>query len=101
MSLFSSQPEKIEPLTSRLTEVTHGSEAIAARAGKLLGSLPRPVPLSGAALNRIEDRLLSASSPVAISASPLRWVGLGATVAAAVTAAWLLGGRNSPARTSE
>lgn len=82
----------------RLSDMAGSSDPAAARAAQLLGRLPRPTPLSGAAFTRIEERLLL-PDPVpppggGALGTALRWVGLGtAVVIAAAGTAFVIGER--------
>lgn len=92
-----------QPLTERLTDLAGSGDAATRRAAELLSRMPRPTPLSGAALARIEERLLPTGPGPGPGPGPggssvgtaLRWVGLGtAVVVAAAGSAFLLGERH-------
>lgn len=85
------QSASAAPIKSRLVELAANGDETAAQAGKLLGKLPSPPPLSDAAFARIEGKLLAAGSAGGAAAtSLLRWIGIGVTVAAVSGTAYLV-----------
>ena len=76
-----------EPIRQRLSDLA-SSGGSAGKAGQLLGRLGPPPPLSEAAMARIEGNLLSTAPTGAAAASLVRWLGIGATVAAVAGASY-------------
>lgn len=94
-----------QPLTERLTDLAGSGDKATRRAAELLSKMPRPMPLSSAALSRIEERLLPPDPGPVPGPGPgaggssvgtaLRWVGLGtAVVVATAGTAFLVGERH-------
>jgi hypothetical protein len=83
-----------EPIKHRLVELATNGDETATQAGKLLGKLPSPPPLSDAAFARIEGKLLAAGSAGGVAATSLvRWIGIGVTVVAVSGTAYLVSRR--------
>lgn len=88
MSLRSYKERNGEPLSQRLVDMAANQESAEGHAGRLIGKVAQPRPLSPATLARIEDQVLGAKTATAIlHSTTLRWLGLGvSTAAVAVTA---------------
>lgn len=88
MSLRSYKQRNGEPLSQRLVDMAANQESAEGHAGRLIGQVAQPRPLSPATLARIEDKVLGAQTATTIlHSTTLRFWGLGVSAAAvAVTA---------------